>query len=476
MKKFFEKNDLFKLAGIFVIISLILTWIIGYSYYSSGELITEEINRAGLFDLTTYGLLGLYYFTVNFIFLFIVGGFYKFLGNTDAYKKMTDGLAKLFTGKEKLLVIVSTVILAALASISSDYFVLIALVPLVISVLSKLKVDKLASFSATFGAILAGVLGATYSAKIVGMLGNEKFGIGITYGDPKIIWTQVVLLVIAVIVLIYFALTNMNKKGSKDAIKDIFAAEVADEKKSKKVKNNVSIVPLACIYVVTMIILLLAFVDWTASFGVNVFTDFYTTITEATIANQPIFAYILGKSCVAFGSWDLITASGLLVIAAFIIKLIYHIPFDKMIEWFGEGFKTISKTVVVLLTVYLVLELNVIYPVIPYIADLVLKLGSNCFTLLISAVITSAFVVDFQYVVSLIGSAFANFDGGAGIAALALQTGYGIVGFIAPTSAILMAGLSMLNIKFSEYFKFIWKFLIAIIVVVIAILVILTLV
>lgn len=34
MKKFFEKHDLFKLVGIFVIIAVLLTWLVSSSFFA----------------------------------------------------------------------------------------------------------------------------------------------------------------------------------------------------------------------------------------------------------------------------------------------------------------------------------------------------------------------------------------------------------------------------------------------------------
>ena len=80
-------------------------------------------------DLSTYSLLGFYYFTVVFMFIFIVGGFYKFLGSTDAYARLTEKIAKWFAGKEKVFVAVSILLYACLAGISTEYFVLLAFIP-----------------------------------------------------------------------------------------------------------------------------------------------------------------------------------------------------------------------------------------------------------------------------------------------------------------------------------------------------------
>lgn len=474
MKKFFEKHDLFKLAGIFVLISVILSWVISYSYYTDGTLASEEITRIGVFDLTTYGLLGFYYFTVIFMFIFIVAGFYKFLGSVDAYDKLTDNIAKFFTGKEKILVAISTLLFACLSGISTEYMVLLGIIPLVISILSKLKVDKITGLIATFGGVLVGIIGSTYSTKIVGVLADSSIGVGVTYGYELV--GTIILFAISYLLITYFALARMSKvKDDKNValLVDPFATEKVEEKKSKKKDSKkISVLPLVIVLVITFITLILAFIGWEAAFGITVFTDALTWITEATLFNETVYSYILGKSLVAFGKWDLLAACGMLFIATLIIKILYHIPFDKVLDGYTDGFKKIGKSIVVVMVIYLVLELSVIYPTIPAVVEMIMGLGSNIGTLFASGFLTSVFTVDFQYTVSIIGSLFANFSN-VNVAALALQASYGVCAFIAPTSVMLMLGLSMLDIKFKDYFKFIWKFLLALIVVVLIVLAIL---
>jgi uncharacterized ion transporter superfamily protein YfcC len=74
-----------------------------------------------------------------------------------------------------------------------------------------------------------------------------------------------------------------------------------------------------------------------------------------------------------------------------------------------------------------------------------------------------------QYVITLGGTYLATV-GNNSVAALALQTGYGLVQFISPTSVVLVFGLSLMDVKFKDYFKFIWKFLLALLVVVLIVL------
>lgn len=488
MKKFFEKHDLIKLTGICVLLVVILSWIISSGYYTSGVISYDVINRIGIFDLTTYSLLTVMYYFLVFMFIFVVSGFYKFLGSLDAYDSLTSKIASVFKGKEKLFVALSTLVFACLSGISTEHIVLLAIIPFAITILSKLKVDKISGLIATFGGILIGILGATYSTSIVGHLADTSYGLSVSYGFELI--TVIVLFAIAYLLLTYFAFARMNKAKANSEIallEDPFARPIKVEEETKgkkkvKKERKVSTVGLSILLIITFVVIVLAFIGWNAAFGVEAFTDAYNWTKEATIFDQEIFAYILGihegsnvvqNVFVAFGSWDLLLASGVILLSSLLIKLVYHVPFDKMLDEFGEGFKKSGKTVFVALMVYVVWILSVVFPTMPsLVAKITEGLGTNIGTLFASGALTSFFVVDFQYVVSMVGSLYANFTN-VNVAALILQTSYGIIQFIAPTSLILMVGLSMLNVKFKDYFKFIWKFLLAMLVVVIIILAIL---
>ena len=50
-----------------------------------------------------------------------------------------------------------------------------------------------------------------------------------------------------------------------------------------------------------------------------------------------------------------------------------------------------------------------------------------------------------------------------------LQSTYGLLSFITPASALLFVGLSYTDVKYKDWFKFIWKFLIIMLALIVAI-------
>lgn len=149
--------------------------------------------------------------------------------------------------------------------------------------------------------------------------------------------------------------------------------------------------------------------------------------------------------------------------------------FDDFAESFGEGFKKSGKLVLVMLMAYLVLEIAVMFPVVPTIVDWFMKLASKFNVILgtIAGLFTSLFTVEYQYTVSLVGSylttAYSDF---AKQIPIMLQSTYGLASVFAPSSAILLIGLSYLGITYKEWMKYIWKFVLAMFIVILVLMVI----
>ena len=457
MKKFFEKHDLFKMVMIVLLLVVLFSWIMPYTYFSGTDFVTQEITRVGLFDISTYSMLGFYYFTTVFIFLFVVAGFYKFLGNIPGYQVMTDKIATVFKGKEKVLAVLSIVIYAILASVTTNIFAVVALLPLSVTVFSKLKVDKVTGLASTVGGILIGILCSTYSSSVAGMIVNA-FSVKYVYEIVPLILVAV----IAIGLLSFFVVKKIDNTDKDNLLEDMFAPKAAKAQKA-------SVVPVAIVLCIALVMVVLAFIDWKAAFNVTLFENWMTSIKDAEVFGFKLFGSLLGENGVAFGSWDGFTVSGLLFIATLVLQLVYRVPADTVIESYSTGFKKFNKTVVLVLLVYAVLVMSVVFPTIPYIVKAIAGLGSNVFTWFLSSILVSIFGVDMQYVITLGGSYLATV-GNNTVAAFALQSAYGLIQFVSPTSVMLVIGLSLMDVKVKDYFKFIWKFLLALLVVVLIVL------
>lgn len=467
MKKFFEKYDLLKVSGILVLLCAILTWLIPYGVFSGAEFVSEEINRIGVSTFFNFGLLGAYYFTVLITFLFVMGGFYQVLSRRAGYQKLIKSISEKFKGHEIPVVLFVSLIFSCLGSLVNEYFPLLALIPFVITILNRMKVDKITSFVATFGGLLVGTIGSTYSAKVAGQVISTM---GVEQAD--VLTTQSIIFVVAYILLGVFTVLRMkkNKAAKKFEEYDKFALETVKEKDSKKQ-------PKAWPYAIMMILLFLtiglAYLPW-ESWEIAWFTDITTWVNELEIAGVPFISYIFGE-VVAFGEWDIFTIQFVMLFITLLIHWFGRMSLDEVFESYGEGFKKISSTVIVMLMVYFILELAVMFPVVPAIVDWLANLteGFNAIFAYIGMLITSVFSIELQYGMQLSGIFYASaYKDILPALAIMFQTAFGLVSFIVPSSAILMLGLSYLNISYKDWMKFIWKFLLAMFAVIVVILII----
>ena len=493
MKKFFEKHDLFKILTILLVIAALATWVFSYTVFQNGELMTfdEKVtgiasimdqSTIGLFDFNTYIMLVLYYFTNVFAFVFVVFAFYKVLGKSRIYDTIVGKISNLFKGKEIIFAGISLVFYGVFTSITAEPIVALAFIPFSISVFAKLKTDKISSLASTFGGVLLGVLGATYSTKIVGSLINYG-GLNIQLGNEML--ATIILSIVALIVLMALIYKRMTKGEELEVVEDKFI-DLTPLTTKKKVKiNKTSLIFTSIALAVFAIVVVLAVTPWTA-FNVDTFTKLHESITAATLSSKegsifnatyPII-FLGSTTLTAFGEWDLFTVSAFMILMMVIIKFVANIKLDEAIEALTDGLKMSVKPAGLLIMIYAILVFSVSYPVLPGIIAQIDKTLSADFikpvSYMINGVLTGTFTVDMQYYSSILGGLYSTFAKPNAVA-LAMQSAYALTGFIAPTSAILVLGLSMLDIKYSDYFKFIWKFLAALFVVILIVLYILIL-
>ena len=165
MKKFFEKYDLFKIVCLAILVTVVLTWIIPSPTVTNGMAGADSIKRVGLVDLFSSGVYGVNFFLQQILLVLFVGVFYGVLSKSSGYQVLVSRVASKLKGKESLFVIFSSAIIALLTSLLSQTFVVLIFIPLIISIASKMKLDKLTTMLCSFGAILVGIVGATFGTE-----------------------------------------------------------------------------------------------------------------------------------------------------------------------------------------------------------------------------------------------------------------------------------------------------------------------
>lgn len=361
-----KRKDIAIAIGAMIVIAVILTWFIPSGYFSGTTYYEYGMNRIGLTDLTTLGYYGAYFAIDKLVFILVVGGFYGLLSKIGAYQKITTSIAKKLKGKEIISLVVTSVIVALLTSISTVSYAIILFVPFLISIFTKMNLDKMSAFTATFGSILIGILGATFGTD--GLIGfNSYFAANLgtdVLGSTLII--RGILLLVSLALFNFFIVLHakkvLNNKKSEEVKVDRFAVA---ENTDKKVKTLPLIIVLSLVTVIT----LLGVINW-SGFGLEIFNEFHTWLTGLTIGEDiTIFAYILGNSALAFGAWDLFTLCTLLFVASIIIAIISKVSFSEYLSSIGEGFLKMGKPAVVLVGVFAVFIAVYMTPIIPTITN-----------------------------------------------------------------------------------------------------------
>lgn len=468
MKESFKKYDLFKIVGIAILFVALLTWIIPISQYTGNEMYVGEISRLGIANLFASGIYSLSTVLYQVTFLLVLGGFYSILSSTSGYRKLIEKIVKKLKGKEIPFVIITSFVFAGIASITSEIYQLLIFVPFFITIISNLKMDKITALCTTFGSILIGRLGATYSPYAYNYI-NSYFAIGF---NTEIV-TKIAIFVLAFVLFNFFNIIHtketLNKKNVKN-IEDKFAVTI-EEKKSKAHKDDINVWPLVITLIFVFIFQILGFIAWNTSFKITVFDKFHEWLIGLKIGGHAIFSYILGIEDIgvvkALGYWDLFNISIILIIASLVIALIYKIGFDQLIEKFLEGAKKMSRLVLLLILIYAIFIITVWNPFIPTIVNWIMGLTKhfNIFLATLSSLIASTLSVDMDYIVYSLGTFFVNIAGNhSNLMAIIINSMHGFVGFFAPTSAILMLGLAYLNIPYKDWMKYIWRFLLGLLI------------
>ena len=453
-----KKHNALKIVVITLLLFVLLTWILPCATYQTEY---TEIGRyqVGLFDLLSYQSTVFGYFGYVALFVLVVGGFYGVLYKTGAYRKLLDSLCKKFKGKEVICLIIIMALFAILTSFAGLQLALLMLFPFVISLVLMMGYNKSAAVAVTAGSVAVGLMGTTFAYNTTQIL-QQYLSVELT----DLIWAKIILLVLGIVLLSLFVF----KFGKKESTKKCEDKEdfIPEEVKSKEKKR---VWPLVVILDLILLVTILGFISWNGAFEITLFDDVTTAVTEFELFGFPIFGKLLG-AVQAFGYWTLVDLITLMLIAIVIVKFVYKIKWDEVFDGFAKGAKKalLPALLVVLIYTCLVLTTYDPYQLVIYKFILGLTKGFNIFTtglvILISSIFNGdplyAFYSVLPYFVSVVTDTN-NYQ----LVALIFQAIYGIVTLVAPTSIPLMLTLAYTKVPYGSWLKYIWKLLVALLVV-----------
>ena len=259
--------------------------------------------------------------------------------------------------------------------------------------------------------------------------------------------------------------TTGKKKAAKGK-SNTKAFAVAKPVKKVSEKSKVSAVPMVIIFLLMLIVCLIGMYNWYYSFGIEVFSNIHEAIMGVQIGDFPIFEHLL-SGVSELGYWSNIDLAAMMIIASAIIAWIYRLSFNDYMESFIEGVKKWLPTAfyAALASVILYILYQASYAGTGTLVDTInakifdLTDGFNVLTTGAASLIGSFFYNDLYYLLAALTSFVSGFDAASlSVAGLLIQSVYGVAMLIFPTSVILVAGLSLFDVSYKEWMKYIWKF------------------
>lgn len=231
-----DKSTSLNVVLISTLALMLLTWILPAAYYSSGQYIDQGHQQMGLFDLFNYPVTALSYFGYIAFFVLAIGAFYGILNKIPAYRTFLDKFVSKVRGTEKFVLVIIILLLAVLTSIGGMQLALLALFPMLVSIILLMGFDKMVAAMTLVGSVMIGMAGSTYA------YGNTNIILTIlSINITSEMITKVVILVLGLVLLIANIMLYIKKTDSvtkviaKDSKKNMEKEDKKLEVKETKV-------------------------------------------------------------------------------------------------------------------------------------------------------------------------------------------------------------------------------------------------
>lgn len=477
-----KEHQLSKSILAIFISAVIGSWLFTYGNFQGVDFQDYGMSRIGLVDIG-YTI----YYAINFIidkiaFLLVLAGFYGILSKVSGYQKFVENVANKLNNHPCIASVLISIFLIVITSLFTQSFAVLVFVPFFVSVLYKMGFDKLTTYAITFGSLLVGILGCTYGTDSLAAFNHyisAELTVGLTY--------RFIIFGVALVLYNFFIVMRVRKittvkeeekeevktkgKGKKEEVTVKSNLVETDPFKLGKVKNEkTKALPAIIVLSLMAIIIILGFISWNGNFEITIFDEFHQWLTELEAGEEfTIISYILGSNANALGAFKFtFTINIVLLVVSVLLAFLYKMKVDEYFDAFFDGLKKMFKPILYLIGAYTVFGVLYLSPFIPTVANFILNLveGFNPFLTTIVAFITSLFQSDFGYSAYTIGSFLTTaFSGEFDIVHTIFVSMYGIVQILMPTSAIMVVGLSLMNVKYKDWFKYIWLFVLGMIII-----------
>lgn len=376
MREFFKKHTAASLIVLLFAITIVLSWIIPYSSFNGAELVKAERTYVGFSDLATIFTTSINFIIDKIVFLLALGAFYAVLSRTAGYKKVVSNIVGLFKGNEEFPVIFVSVVTTLLASLLSQSFVVLIFIPFFISIFRNLGINKTTTFAATFGAMLVGILGATYGYE--GLTTFDAYFSQSLTGKTAMKMTlgyRSIILFVGLALYNFFLAFAVNKsvknKDKNEAIEEEYAIDTKEDKKA-------AIFPVVIVMFITAIISILGFIDWSGMFNINIFNDFHEWLVGLKFGKDfALIANLLGRDVTALGTWNLYNISFVLVFFTILTGILYSFKLEDFFNAVGKGVRRVLKPIGAVVAVYAIFVASYMTGIVPKMANDIMKTNAK---------------------------------------------------------------------------------------------------
>ena len=474
-----KKNSVIKAIVITFLIYVLASWIIPGGTFQSGNFTKGTTSPVGISDIFIFPISTSItsIFVLVAIIILLIGGLYGVMNKTGVYQNLVEGTAKKFEGSKRNFLIISILLFAVLASLTTLTLPLFILVPFFVAVILTLGFNKMTALLSTVGAILVGNMGAMFGYNVDGYnFINYFFGLKST---NNLAMKAILFVLLTTILILYVIKTSKIEKAkkSKKESEEVIIPLYKKEKTSKK-----SATPLVVVVAIAFIIAMVAMINWNGLLGTekNIFDTWYTNIINTKVNGYPLFANLLG-SVKSFGNWSNYELAMLLMILILIIGYIYSLKLKDIVDAAVEGMKEIMPVAVVavLASILLLVVNSASSTFFPTIYNSLFKMtkGFNFATMSLAGLIGSIGYDQFPYLMnSLYDPANALYAKSLSEIAFILQTMYGFAMMLLPTSVGLVMGLEFLGVSYKEWIKENWKLLLSLLATALIMIIIVTLI
>ena len=436
-----KKYNVFKVLLIALFAAILCSFVIPKSQIGYTGIERGLINPITFVDSVSNGLTSFSVFISSFVYILTIGILYTIIKKTGKYDEIITNTAAKFKNK-KVFIIISILTFGLLTSVVGDIYALLFLVPAFIDVAKKLGYDSKASILSTVGAIVLGSAGSLYT--------NYANQILATTVSTNII-VKLIVLVISLVALILFVVLGSKPSDTK--------------LEKKKVKKGL---PITIAFDVILVLLILGMVPWNAYFGFDGFANFHKSIVEFKLFKISVFNAIIGTTLVAFGQWTIYSLTVLLLVVSVVLAIIYKIGMDDFLESISQGIRKSLPYAMILIIANIILvgvyNSGFFITVIDSLGKMKDSVVSSITLSGLSALVYPDYSYASQFTLSTLAAVISK---KAFFATLAIifQAVYSLVLLVSPTSVLLLMALRYEQVSYKDWFKYIGKFFLGLLII-----------